>query len=146
MLEQGKVKVYIEKADAKDGFHHATCILPEYRWEDIFGFTQEDIAGYQKIIENSADLIIEFAKDGGFQNASGFKIGSYWVYFWTNENDPLEPVHVHVAEGSPQPNATKIWIEIVTECQKYLDDYSNGHRLPFSTDIDLLLSILDSLS
>lgn len=35
---------------------------------------------------------------------------------------------------------------IVTECQKYLDDYSNGRRLPFSTDIDLLLSILDSLS
>lgn len=72
MLEQGKVKVYIEKTDAKDGFHHATCILPEYRWEDIFGFTQEDIAGYQKIIENSADLIIEFAKDGGFQNTSGY--------------------------------------------------------------------------
>ena len=21
-----------------------------------------------------------------------FKIGSYWVYFWANENDPLEPV------------------------------------------------------
>ena len=72
MLEQGKVKVYIEKADAKEGFHYATCILPEYRREDILGFTQEDIAGYQKIIENSADLIIEFAKDGGFQNTSGF--------------------------------------------------------------------------
>ena len=69
---QGKVKVYVEKADAKDGFHHATCFLPEYRWEDIFGFTQEDIARYQRIIENSANLIIEFAKDGGFQNASGF--------------------------------------------------------------------------
>ena len=25
-----------------------------------------------------------------------FKIGSYWVYFWANENEPLEPVHVHV--------------------------------------------------
>ena len=72
ILEQGKVKVYVEKADAKDGFHHATCFLPEYRWEDIFGFTQEDIARYQRIIENSANLIIEFAKDGGFQNASGF--------------------------------------------------------------------------
>jgi hypothetical protein len=35
---------------------------------------------------------------------------------------------------------------IVTECQKYLNDYSNGRRLPFSTDIDLLISILDSLS
>lgn len=72
ILEQGKVKVYVEKSDAKDGFHHATCFLPEYRWEDIFGFTQEDIARYQRIIENSANLIIEFAKDGGFQNASGF--------------------------------------------------------------------------
>ena len=61
ILEQGKVKVYVEKADAKDGFHHATCFLPEYRWEDIFGFTQEDIARYQRIIENSANLIIEFA-------------------------------------------------------------------------------------
>ena len=72
ILEQGKVEVYVEKADAKDGFHHATCFLPEYRWEDVFGFTQEDIARYQRIIENSANLIIEFAKDGGFQNASGF--------------------------------------------------------------------------
>lgn len=34
---------------------------------------------------------------------------------------------------------------IVAECQKYLDDYSNGHRPPFSTDLDLLISILDSL-
>ena len=39
-----------------------------------------------------------------------FKIGSYWVYFWSNEQEPLEPVHVHVAKGEPQPNATKIWI------------------------------------
>ena len=39
-----------------------------------------------------------------------FKIGSYWVYFWTNENEPLEPVHVHISEGKPVPNATKIWI------------------------------------
>ena len=26
-----------------------------------------------------------------------FKIGSYWVYFWSNENEPIEPIHVHVA-------------------------------------------------
>ena len=39
-----------------------------------------------------------------------FKIGSYWVYFWANENKPLEPVHVHVAKGRPVPNATKFWI------------------------------------
>ena len=28
-----------------------------------------------------------------------FKVGSYWVYFWANENDPLEPVHVHVCNS-----------------------------------------------
>ena len=40
-----------------------------------------------------------------------FKIGSYWVYFWSNENDPLEPVHVHISEGAPLSNATKVWIK-----------------------------------
>ena len=45
-----------------------------------------------------------------------FKIGSYWVYFWSNENDPLEPVHVHVAKGAPQANATKIWITKSGKC------------------------------
>ncbi len=39
-----------------------------------------------------------------------FRIGTYWVYFWANENDPLEPVHVHVSQGSPTQNSTKIWI------------------------------------
>ena len=27
-----------------------------------------------------------------------FKMGEYYIYFWTNENDPLEPIHVHVAK------------------------------------------------
>ena len=45
-----------------------------------------------------------------------FKIGSYWVYFWSNENKPLEPVHVHVAEGAPTANATKIWITRAGKC------------------------------
>ncbi len=39
-----------------------------------------------------------------------FRIGSYIIYFWSNENDPLEPVHVHIAEGRVAANATKIWI------------------------------------
>ena len=39
-----------------------------------------------------------------------FRIGKYTIYFWMNEGYPPEPVHVHVAEGDPVPNATKIWI------------------------------------
>ena len=38
------------------------------------------------------------------------RIGPYTIYFWSNENDPLEPVHVHIAEGRATSNATKIWI------------------------------------
>lgn len=45
-----------------------------------------------------------------------FKIGSYLVYFWSNENKPLEPVHVHVSEGFPSENATKIWITQAGRC------------------------------
>lgn len=45
-----------------------------------------------------------------------FKIGSYWVYFWANEGTPMEPIHVHVAEGSPIENATKIWITESGKC------------------------------
>jgi len=45
-----------------------------------------------------------------------FKIGSYWVYFWANEGDPQEPVHVHVSEGRPTETATKIWITRTGKC------------------------------
>lgn len=39
-----------------------------------------------------------------------FRIDSYIIYLWSFEGTPLEPVHVHIAEGTPQENATKIWI------------------------------------
>ena len=45
-----------------------------------------------------------------------FRIDSYTVYFWTNEGTPLEPVHVHIAEGSPVLNATKVWITKAGRC------------------------------
>lgn len=45
-----------------------------------------------------------------------FKIGGYTIYFWVNENDPLEPVHVHASKGVPSQNATKIWITKSGNC------------------------------
>ena len=58
-----------------------------------------------------------------------FKIGSYWVYFWANEQDPLEPVHVHIAKGAPVHNATKVWI---TQSGKCLICHNNS-RIPETT-------------
>ena len=58
MLSNGEVKVYIEKPDAKDGFHHATCFLPGYRWEAVFGFTAQEMTRFQEVIESTAHLIL----------------------------------------------------------------------------------------
>ncbi|MDD3409581.1 MAG: DUF4160 domain-containing protein [Eubacteriales bacterium] len=54
------------------------------------------------------------------------KIDSYRVYFWSNEGDPLEPVHVHVSEGRPTTSATKIWIMTTGECRLC----NNNSRIP----------------
>ena len=54
-----------------DMLPNASCFLPPYRWEDIDGFTAEEIARYQEVIESTAHLIMEFAQQGGFENAAG---------------------------------------------------------------------------
>lgn len=54
------------------------------------------------------------------------KIDAYRVYFWANEGDPTEPIHVHVSEGKPVPNATKIWITDIGECRLC----NNNSRIP----------------
>ncbi len=37
-----------------------------------------------------------------------FTVGSYKVFFWSNENN--EPIHVHITKGKPAANSTKIWL------------------------------------
>ena len=49
MKEDGRIKVYLERPDAQDGFHYATCWLPGYVWEDVFGFSSSDIKRFQKV-------------------------------------------------------------------------------------------------
>ena len=58
-----------------------------------------------------------------------FKFGAYRIYFWSNENDPLEPIHVHVSEGKPVPNATKIWITKNGRCSLA----NNKSKIPAAT-------------
>ena len=72
MKPDGTVKVYIEKPDARDCFHHAACILPQYEWQDVFGFSQREIEEYQELLESTAHLILQFAQDGGVENATSF--------------------------------------------------------------------------
>lgn len=45
-----------------------------------------------------------------------FRMGEYWIYFWTNESKPVEPIHVHISKGKPSENATKVWITQAGRC------------------------------
>ena len=72
MLPDGRVKVYIERPDEKYGFLHATCWLPEYKWEDVYKFSDGDIQKFQEIIESTAHLIMEFSQEGGVEGAANF--------------------------------------------------------------------------
>ena len=70
-----------------------------------------------------------------------FRIGRYWVYFWANEGNPLEPVHVHVAEGSATANATKVWITRAGKCLLC----NNNSRIPERT-LKNILEIIEARS
>jgi hypothetical protein len=66
----GRVRVYIETPNAKDGFHSAVCWLPDYAWQDIRGYSESEMAYYRQLVRNNAHLILEFARDGGVLNAT----------------------------------------------------------------------------
>ena len=58
MKQDGRVKVYIETPDEKDGFHSAICWLPDYKWEKIQGYSEEEIKYFQRLVEaNSSEFI-----------------------------------------------------------------------------------------
>ena len=70
-----EVEVRIEKP-VQGGFYSATCWLPEYRWENIQGFSQEDIYYFQELLESVAHIILQLARaggiEGGLDHAAGF--------------------------------------------------------------------------
>ena len=67
----GTVKVYVEKP-VEGGFQSAVCWLPDYRWESIEGFSDDNVKKLEGTIRNNAHLIMEFAREGGFKNASNY--------------------------------------------------------------------------
>lgn len=66
-----------------------------------------------------------------------FRVGSYLVYFWSNENN--EPIHVHIAQGKPAANATKVWLTKAGGC--ILDN--NNAKIP-EHDINKILGLISA--
>lgn len=57
----------------KNGFHNATCYLPEYLWEDVNGYSVAGMDYFKEFVRNNAHLMLEFSKEGGILNASNFQ-------------------------------------------------------------------------
>ena len=58
MKNDGTVKVYIETPDEKDGFHNAVCWLPDFKWEKINGYSDDEMRYFKKLIQPLCHKII----------------------------------------------------------------------------------------
>ena len=67
------------------------------------------------------------------------KVGAYTIYFWLDEGRPLEPIHVHIAEGVPRANATKVWL---TQSGKAM--LASRHSDIPATDLRKLVRIVEA--
>ena len=59
--DDGTVRIAIERP--RDwGFDAAECLMPAYRWSNIDGFTDEEIADFESFLRDNAPLIFELAE------------------------------------------------------------------------------------
>lgn len=66
-----------------------------------------------------------------------FRVGGYLIFFWSNENG--EPIHVHIAQGKPGVNATKVWLTRSGQCIVA----NNNSKIPQS-DLNELLDVISA--
>lgn len=69
-----------------------------------------------------------------------FDAFGYVIFFWSNENEPLEPVHVHIGKRIAA-NSTKVWI--LSDGSVELEN--NNSRIP-SNDLRRLLKVVEVYS
>ena len=85
-----KIHVYIERP-VEGGFIDATCILPDYSWQNN-GFSDAEIKEFQDILEKGSHLIYKFARKVVLEMPQIFSIGSYVVYFWSEWEKHFEEI------------------------------------------------------
>lgn len=61
--DEGNVKMYIEKPDAKDGFHHMTVYLPHFEVKEEYGFSEEEFVRYIRFLWENGKKIVKRARE-----------------------------------------------------------------------------------
>ena len=63
-----KVIVNFERP-TDNGFDSARCELPEYKWTEKEGYSDEKIAFFEKLLHSNAHLLYKYAANGGIKIA-----------------------------------------------------------------------------
>ena len=63
-----KVIVNFERP-TDNGFDSAICELPEYKWKEKEGYSDEEIAFFEKLLHSNAHLLYKYAANGGIKIA-----------------------------------------------------------------------------
>ena len=63
-----KVIVNFERP-TDNGFDSARCELPEYKWTEKEGYSDEEIAFFEKLLRSNAHLLYKYAANGGIKIA-----------------------------------------------------------------------------
>ena len=68
--ENGKKKVIVNfERSNENGFDSARCELPDYKWLEREGYTDEEIALFEELLHSNAHLFYKYAANGGIQIA-----------------------------------------------------------------------------
>ena len=63
-----KVIVNFERP-TDNGFDSARCELPEYKWTEKEGYSDEEIAFFEKLLHSNPHLLYKYAANGGIKIA-----------------------------------------------------------------------------
>ena len=74
-------KVNFERP-TENGFDSARCELPDYKWTDRHGYSDEEIAMFEELLHSNVHL----RRMEGFRLPKLFMVSGYTAYFWSNEN------------------------------------------------------------
>lgn len=62
------VEIHFERP-TEEGFDSARCILPTYIWIKREGYSDNEIAKFEKLLRDNAHLLYKYAKSGGIKIA-----------------------------------------------------------------------------
>ena len=68
--DKGVKKVIVNfERPTDNGFDSARCELPEYKWTEKEGYSDEEIAFFEKLLHSNAHLLYKYAANGGIKIA-----------------------------------------------------------------------------